>query len=41
MMLFFLDGSALAKRYIAELGTPLVDSLKATITGKEHPHEND
>jgi predicted nucleic acid-binding protein len=24
---FFLDGSALAKRYVAEPGTPLVDSL--------------
>lgn len=25
MMLFFLDGSALGKRYVAEPGTPLVD----------------
>jgi predicted nucleic acid-binding protein len=27
MMFFFLDGSALAKRYVAEPGTPLLDSL--------------
>ena len=27
MRLFFLDGSALAKRYVAEPGTPLVDHL--------------
>jgi predicted nucleic acid-binding protein len=27
MTLFFLDGSALAKRYVAEPGTPLVDHL--------------
>lgn len=27
MMIFFLDGSALAKRYVAEPGTPLVDDL--------------
>src|SRR5262245_11440286 len=27
MTFFFLDGSALAKRYVAEAGTPLVDHL--------------
>ena len=27
MMFFFLDASALAKRYVAELGTPLLDLL--------------
>lgn len=27
MKSFFLDGSALAKRYVAELGTSLVDFL--------------
>lgn len=27
MRLFFLDGSALAKRYVAEPGTPLIDFL--------------
>ena len=27
MMFFFLDGSALAKRYVQEPGTPLVDHL--------------
>jgi len=26
-MMFFLDGSALAKRYVAEPGTPLIDDL--------------
>ncbi len=31
MRLFFLDGSALAKRYIAEPGTPLIDHLFAHV----------
>jgi predicted nucleic acid-binding protein len=32
MRLFLLDGSALAKRYIAEIGTPLVDYLFDHVT---------
>ncbi len=32
MNFFFLDGSALAKRYVAEPGTPLVDSLLANVS---------
>ena len=33
MMFFFLDGSALAKRYIAEQGTPLIDGLLENVAG--------
>jgi predicted nucleic acid-binding protein len=33
MMFFFLDGSALAKRYIAEQGTQLVDALIDNLAG--------
>ena len=32
MMRFFVDGSALAKRYVAEPGTPLMDHLFSQVT---------
>jgi uncharacterized protein len=32
MNFFFLDGSALAKRYLAEPGTPMMDSLLNTVS---------
>jgi predicted nucleic acid-binding protein len=32
MRFFFLDGSALAKRYVAEAGSPLLDHLFDQVT---------
>src|SRR5437879_3023056 len=34
MTTFFLDGSALAKRYIAEPGTPLLDFLLGNVSAE-------